>query len=154
MASNACLVIEDATVADFAVLTSRMHVDWVRAVGGRLKSDYRYSKDVIYNNFVFPEIDAEQQQSLEELGNAVLTARDTHGATLERLYDAGSMPADLRAAHREIDEYVDALYRAAPFDEGERASYLLELHQAREAGLLDRLTTPKRKRGLIPTRSQ
>lgn len=147
VASNACLVIEDAAVADFAVLTSRMHMDWVRAVGGRLKSDYRYSKDVIYNNFVFPEVDQESQATLDLLGRAVLEARRGHGQTLEWLYDARTMPEGLRAAHSELDVFVDGMYRASGFTSvSDRVDHLLELHRAREADLLDRLGRSGHKR--------
>ena len=147
VASNACLVIEDAAIADFAILTSRMHMDWVRAVGGRLKSDYRYSKDVIYNNFVFPKVDETSQAALERLGRAVLEARRGHDQTLEWLYDARTMPEDLRSAHSELDGFVDGLYRASGFDNvSDRVDHLLELHQAHEAGLLNRLARSGRKR--------
>lgn len=146
VASNACLVIEDATVADFAILTSRMHMDWVRAVGGRLKSDYRYSKDVIYNNFVFPNVDPGAQDTLDRLGREVLAARDGHGQTLERLYDARTMPGDLRSAHAQLDVYVDGLYREGGFDSvSDRVDHLLELHRAHEAGLLGGLARRRRR---------
>ncbi len=147
VASNACLVIEGAAVADFAILTSRMHMDWVRAVGGRLKSDYRYSKDVIYNNFVFPRLGQEALIKLDKLGRAVLEARGRYDQTLEWLYDARTMPGDLRAAHAEIDVYVDGLYRASGFETvSDRVDHLLELHRAHEAGLLNSLAQRRRKR--------
>jgi len=147
VASNACLVVEDAAIADFAILTSRMHMDWVRAVGGRLKSDYRYSKDVIYNNFVFPKVDETSHAALEHLGRAVLEARRGYDQTLERLYDARTMPEDLRSAHSELDDFVDGLYRASGFDSvSDRVDHLLELHRAYEAGLLNRLARAGRKK--------
>jgi len=146
VASNACLVIEDASVEDFAILTSRMHMDWVRAVGGRLKSDYRYSKDVIYNNFVFPQLDRAAREMLDSLGRAVLAARSGHDQTLEWLYDPLTMPGQLRSAHTELDAYVDGLYRSSGFGSvSERVDHLLELHRAHGAGLLGQLQARRRK---------
>lgn len=135
VASNACLVIEDATLYDFGVLTSRMHMDWLRTVGGRLKSDYRYSKDVVYNNFVFPHTTEAQRGAVESLAQSILDVRAQHpDDTLAALYDDIAMPADLRAAHAKLDAYVEKLYRATPFESSwARVAHLLALHKASEA---------------------
>jgi hypothetical protein len=148
VASDGCLVIVGATLADFALLNSEMHMDWVRTVGGRLKSDYRYSKDVVYNNFVFPEVDASTSEELTRLAGAVLEARASHAErTLSWLYDEATMPRSLREAHAELDRTVEGLYRAKPFaSAGDRVSHLLELHQSREAGLLSATRPRGRKR--------
>lgn len=105
VASNACLTIQDATLFEFAILTSRMHMDWLRTVGGRLKSDVRYSKDVVYNNFVFPTVMDSQRAILEQLAQRVLDARAAHPTdTLADLYDPNVMPANLAAAHRALTQ--------------------------------------------------
>lgn len=131
VATNAVLTIEDATLDLFAVLTSRLHMDWLRTVGGRLKSDVRYSKDVVYNNFVFPTVTGAQRERLVELGQAVLDARaESPDDTLADLYDPDVMPASLRRAHRSIDEYVDSLYQPEGFaTAAERVAHLLHLHK-------------------------
>jgi hypothetical protein len=103
-------------------------------VGGRLESRYRYSKDVVYNNFVFPEVNEASRDVLTGLGQGVLDARAAHpNRTLAWLYDERHMPEDLRAAHEKVDSYVEALYRADGFGSAEeRVAHLLELNQARE----------------------
>ncbi len=131
VASDACMTIEDATPFHFGILTSEMHMDWMRTVCGRLKSDYRYSKDVVYNNFVFPTVTADQTAKVEQLAQAVLDARAAHPTdTLSDLYDDVTMPADLRRAHHALDRYVDSLYRAEPFTGPiERVAFLLAAHE-------------------------
>ncbi len=134
VATDACLTIEGADDYLFGILTSRMHMDWLRIVGGRLKSDYRYSKDLVYNNFVMPEATAEGRLKVAMLARAVLDARALYpDSTPAELYDVTLMPIELRRAHRALDEFVDRLYRADSFadDEGEdRALFLLALNAA------------------------
>jgi len=148
VASDGCLVIAGATLVDFALLNSEIHMDWVRTVGGRLKSDYRYSKDVVYNNFVFPEVNNSIADDLEYLAQAILDARADHPErTLAWLYDESTMPHSLRRAHSELDARVDNLYRAKGFaSSDERVAHLLELHMAREAGLLGDAAKRRRAR--------
>lgn len=133
VASNLCLAIEGASLYDFGILTSQMHMDWLRVVGGRLKSDVRYSKDVVYNNFVFPTVTDEQRAHLSTLAQRILDARAAHPTdTLADLYDPTVMPANLAAAHRAVDAYVDTLYRDEPFeDSSERVDLLLRLRRAK-----------------------
>lgn len=137
VATDACLAIEGADDFDFGVLTSRMHMDWLRIVGGRLKSDYRYSKDLVYNNFVFPEVSDEQRAHVATLAREVLGARaDYPDSTPAQLYDDTLMPTNLRRAHRDLDEYVDSLYRAEAFKDSEdRALFLLQLNASVEASV-------------------
>lgn len=136
VATNACLTVESATLFDFGILTSRMHMDWLRTVGGRLKSDLRYSKDVVYNNFVYPSADDSQRQTVEMLAQAILNARANHpGDTLADLYDPNVMPADLASAHRVLDTYVDGLYGDEVLfksNSAARVEHLLRLSQERE----------------------
>ena len=152
VSANSCLVIEDATLLEFGVLTSEMHMDWLRTVGGRLKSDYRYSKDVVYNNFVFPSMSDEHRAQVVTLAQRILTARSSHGdRALATLYDDTMMPDNLRAAHQALDRYVDSLYREAPFTSArERVAFLLAAHRYQaEISTLGGLTPPT-KRGKRP----
>ena len=96
--SNLVRVIENATLSDFALLTSAMHMAWLRHIGGRLKSDYRYSIGLVYNTFPLPP-EGSKLAKLEPLAQAVLDARTAHpGATLADLYDPDLMPPNLRKA--------------------------------------------------------
>ena len=102
-----------ATLADFALLTPKCHMTWTRLVGGRLKSDIRYSIGVVYNTFpVPPEYHTPETQSmLESLAQAVLETRGRYPeSTLAHLYDPDLTPPDLRKAHQQLDRAVDRLY--------------------------------------------
>ena len=129
IASDATLVLENATLVDFALLSSAMHMAWLRHVGGRLESRYRYSIGVVYNTFPTPPGFATKEVSLTELdkyAQGVLSARSVHtGATLADLYAPDLMPANLRRAHQQLDRAVDRLYRRKRFDsELERIEHL------------------------------
>lgn len=128
--SNACLVIPGANLYHFGILTSRLHMAWTRAVAGRLESRYRYSKDIVYNNFVWADASDPQKSEIERLAKAVLDARAEYpSATLADLYDPNTMPPSLRIAHKNLDRAVDRLYGiviTAP--DAERVSRLFELY--------------------------
>ena len=128
--------MENATLTDFALLTSAMHMAWLRHVGGRLKSDYRYSIGLVYNTFPTPPAGAHLSK-LEPLAQAVLDARSSHpGATLADLYDPDLMPPNLRRAHQAIDRTMDRLYRAKGFaSERERVEHLFMLYEKMRAPL-------------------
>ena len=127
----------DASLADFALLTSAMHMAWMRAVTGRMKSDYMYSVGVVYNTFPVPpkEIDL---SPLDPLAQAVLDARAAHpDATLADLYDRDLMPVNLRRAHQALDRAVDRLYRPRKFSsERERVEHLFMLYERMRAPLV------------------
>lgn len=109
--SNAVLVIPDSTLYHFGILTSNVHMAWVRAVCGRLKSDYRYSKDIVYNNFPWPDVTDAQRIAVEAAAQGVLAARSLcPDSSLADLYDPLTMPSELLAAHRELDRVVMYLY--------------------------------------------
>ena len=146
--SNLVRVIENATLSDFALLTSAMHMAWLRHIGGRLKSDYRYSIGLVYNTFPTPPKGADLSK-LEPLAQAVLDARATHsGATLADLYDPDLMPPNLRKAHHALDRAVDRLYRRGGFaSERERVEYLFRLYE-KMTTLLAVKRKPKRRRRL------
>ncbi len=129
--SDLVFVMQDADLWHFAILTSRMHMAWLRFIGGRLKSDYRYSIGIVYNPFPWPELDEGAQARLSGLAQAVLDARRQFpDATLAGLYDPDLMPASLRKAHRALDAAVDRLYRPAPFGaDRERVEHLFRLYE-------------------------
>jgi hypothetical protein len=127
-------VLENATLWHFSVLTSAMHMSWLRDIGGRLKSDFRYSIGLVYNTFPWPDATPAQRKRIEALAQAVLDARampKNATSSLADLYDPDTMPAELRKAHRELDAAVDKLYRARPFgSDRERVEHLFPLYEA------------------------
>jgi hypothetical protein len=133
------LLIPNANLYLFGILTSEMHMAWVKYVCGRLKSDYRYSKDIIYNNYPFPEnITDKQKQTVETCAQAVLDTRVKYpDSSLADLYDPLTMPPDLLKAHQKLDKAVDLCYRPQPFtSELNRIEYLFELYEKLTAPLL------------------
>ena len=147
--SNLVFTVPNATLYHFGVLTSAMHMAWLRYVCGRLKSDYRYSKDIVYNNFPWPTPPSEEaRQAVEAAAQAVLAARAAHpGSTLADLYDPLAMPPDLRAAHRALDARVERLYRAKKFGhDTERVQHLFERYAELSAPLAPAAPTPSRRR--------
>lgn len=111
IATNLVQMLPDATLYDFGILTSNISNAWMRAVGGKLKSDYRYTITNVYNNFPWCNPTEEQKHKIEETAQAILDARASHANdSLADLYDEKVMPADLRAAHRENDKAVMAAY--------------------------------------------
>ena len=134
--SDLVFVLQDATLSDFALLTSAMHMAWLRHIGGRLKSDYRYSIGLVYNTFPTPPEDADKSK-LEPLAQTVLDARAAHpDSTLADLYDPDLMPPDLRRAHQALDRAVDRLYRRKRFaSERERVEHLFMLYEKMRAPL-------------------
>jgi hypothetical protein len=128
---------DEATVHDFGLLTSSMHMAWMRTVAGRLKSDYRYSAGLVYNTFPWPAPDAKQRAAVENAAQAVLDARAPHlaaGASLADLYDPRTMPAELLRAHQHLDHAVDKAYRPAAFlTERERVEFLFARYESLSA---------------------
>lgn len=144
VASDAAQVVPDATLYHFGILASQFHNAWMRAVAGRLKSDYRYSKEVVYNDFVWPGANAENatvpveklvpasvKESVENAACAVLGVRDAHPEkTLAELYDPDKMPSDLLIAHKTLDRAVEAAYGVVfNGDEREIVAYLLRKYE-------------------------
>jgi len=124
--SNTVQFVPDATLFHFGILTSTMHMAWVRAVCGRLESRYRYSNSIVYNNFPWPEItDDKLRAAIETAAQAVLDARAGFpDSTLADLYDPLSMPPALVKAHQTLDRAVDAAYVAAEKAAGRKAPRL------------------------------
>ena len=155
--SNLVRVLENATLVDFALLTSAMHMAWLRHVGGRLESRYRYSIGLVYNTFPTPPsfISGNTNLSkLEPLAQALLEARDVHpDATLADLYDPDLMPPNLHRAHQTLDRAVDRLYRHTGFSsERKRIEHLFMLYEKMcaplDAEIKGRIPKQRRKRNL------
>jgi hypothetical protein len=123
--------IYDAKPYVFGLVTSRMHMAWVRAVAGRLKTDFRYSSAIVYNSFPVPVLAAGETIGLEKKAFEVLDTRELYPEkTLANLYAPDKMPNDLRLAHQELDDLVDSIYRKRPFEsDEERLSLLFEIYE-------------------------
>ena len=148
IANQKLRILPDATLADFSLLTSAMHMAWMRTVTGRMKSDYMYSIGVVYNTFPLPPGSSDLSK-LEPLAQAVLDARAAHSdATLADLYDPDLMPPNLRRAHQAIDRTMDRLYRRTGFaSERERVEHLFMLYEKMRAPLEALMKAkPKRRR--------
>lgn len=129
--SNSANAIYEAEPWIFSLLTSKIHMVWMRTVAGRLKSDYRYSSQLVYNTFPFPPISDRQKQDLEVGVYRILEEREAHAEkTLAQLYDPDKMPDGLREAHRLNDLAVERCYRSRPFEsDEERLEYLFKLYE-------------------------
>lgn len=129
--SNSAFAVYDAELWLFGLLTSKMHNIWVRTVGGRLKTDYRYSATLCYNTFPFPKISNEQKDRLTTLAENILLVRENHTEmTLGEMYNPESMPIDLKVAHQALDIAVEQCYRTEPFtSDDERLEYLFKLYE-------------------------
>ncbi|MFZ1641076.1 MAG: DNA methyltransferase [Candidatus Contendobacter sp.] len=148
IASNLCLIIPDATLYHFGVLSSAMHMAWTRTVCGRLKSDYRYSAGIVYNNFPWPQAQTDKQkQAIEEAAQAVLDARAKFPtSSLADLYDPLTMPEALTKAHHKLDAAVDAAFAKRKFSgDSDRVAFLFELYQQITSPLESKKAT-RRKR--------
>ncbi len=145
--SNLAKMVPDATNYDFGILTSGMHMAWVDVVAGRLKSDYRYSNRLVYNNYPWPaEPTKQQHQNVERLAQAVLDARSQFpDSTLAALYDPLLMPPALLNAHRQLDRAVERCYRPEPFaNDQARVEFLFSLYERLAAPLLP-ASRPRRR---------
>lgn len=147
IAHDSCLTLANASLYHLGVLTSALHMAWVRQVCGRLKSDYRYSAKLVYNNFPWPQaVTDAQRQRVEEAANGLLDARAQFpDSTLADLYDPNAMPPALRRAHDRLDRAVDACYRRQPFtSERQRLEFLFAMYEQLVAPLTAAVT---RRRG-------
>jgi hypothetical protein len=138
IANDQVLTVANATLFYFGMLSSEMHMTWVRYTCGRLESRYRYSKDIVYNNYPFPEnVSDKQREAVERAAQKVLDARAKFpDSSLADLYDPLSMPSLLVKAHQELDKAVDLCYRPQPFpNESKRIEFLFELYEKYTAGI-------------------
>ena len=147
--SNKIRILPNASLWQFGLLTSRMHMAWVRNIGGRLKSDYSYGIGIVYNTFPLPAIPAQRLQRLVPHADAVLAARAHHPeAALADLYDPDLMPAGLRKAHQALDRAVDRLYRRSAFaSDRERVEHLFGLYEKMLVPLAAKARPKRRRRG-------
>ena len=136
MCSNLVKLIPDATIFHFGILTSTMHMAWMRYVGGRLKSDYRYSASIVYNNFPWPKPTDAQRLDIETAAQGVLDARAKFpDCSLADLYDPDTMPPDLAKAHARLDRLVEKAYGKTFEGDAERVAFLFERYQELTADL-------------------
>ena len=129
--SDSAFAVYDAPTWLFGILTSKLHMVWVKTVGGRLKTDYRYSAQLCYNTFPFPPISSEKKAAIESAAEDVLITREYYPErTLAELYDPDKMPQDLREAHARLDDIVESCYPGYPFASDEaRLDCLFKLYE-------------------------
>jgi hypothetical protein len=150
LTSDLCFIMEKGTLFHFGILSSVMHMAWMRQVAGRLESRYRYSSKLVYNNYPWPkDVTDKQRQAVEKAAQGVLDAR-THfpNSTLADLYDPLTMPPELSMAHIALDRAVDRCYRAETFDnDRKRIEFLFALYEKITTPLIP-VQKPKRKKDL------
>jgi hypothetical protein len=147
--ADSCLAIENGNIFHFGVLFSTMHMTWLKYTCGRLKSDYRYSKDIVYNNFPWPENPTDKQiKTIEGKAQNILDVRKKFlNSSLADLYSPLTMPPDLVKAHNELDKAVDLAYRPQPFtSEAKRMEFLFELYEKYTADLFTKEKDKKTKK--------
>lgn len=144
--ADSAYALPKANYFHFGIIQSLMHNAWIRVIAGRLKSDYRYSSAIVYNNFPWPENpSAKQKEAIEQAAQGVLDARAQYpNSSLADLYDPRTMPPALVKAHQKLDKAVDLAYRPQPFaTEAKRMEFLFELYEKYTAGLF---TETKKKK--------
>ena len=132
IASDLIFIIPEASLIEFSLLTSSTHMKWVKTVAGRMKSDYRYAKDIVYNTFPIPNLDDKTREKLEKTGQKILDIREKYPSySYADLYDPLFMPADLRKAHQENDRAVWEAYgkKWELGNEEECVAYLMKLYK-------------------------
>ncbi|MGI0482046.1 class I SAM-dependent DNA methyltransferase [Geminocystis sp. CENA526] len=139
IAGDSCLIIPNADLFLFGILTSEIHTTWVKYVCGRLESRFRYSNTIVYNNYPFPEnVTEKQREKVANLAQKILDIRNNYpDSSLADLYDRLTMPNDLVKAHQNLDKAVDLCYRKQPFSsELNRIEFLFNLYESMTAPLL------------------
>lgn len=138
-------LMENGTKYHFGVLESSIHMDWVRMVSGRMKSDYSYSIEIVYNNFPWPKVTDKQREAIEQTAQKIIEARNNHpNSTLRQLYTPSLMPADLRAAHKANDRAVLAAYASMGIT-SDMSSEEIAVTLLRESVRLAKKTEKKKK---------
>ncbi|MTQ90696.1 DNA methyltransferase [Streptococcus salivarius] len=144
ISTNANLVIPDATLYDFGILISNVHMAWMRTVAGRLKSDYRYSAKIVYNNFPWPEVTDAQKEKISKTAQGILDARALYpDSSLADLYDELTMPKELRRAHQANDKAVMEAYGLTKIVDGKKTWLTESETVARLFELYEQLTNSK-----------
>ncbi len=131
IANYSSFILPNATSFEFGIIHSKMHNVWVKAIGGKMKTDYRYSNTLCYNTFPFPEISIKQKETLNLYAFAILEIRAKYPSrTMAWLYDSNTMPKDLKKAHQELDVAIEKCYRLQAFkNDTERLEYLFKLYE-------------------------
>ena len=134
--NDSAKIVQNASTSLFAILTSSMHMAWLRFIGGRLGISYRYSIEMVYNTFPVPPNYEKKQSQLEPLVEAILTIRgENSDATLSELYNPDTMPQPLLTAHNALNRAVEKLYRKKSFNSDlDRIEHLLLLYEVRTNG--------------------
>ena len=128
--SNRCYVVYNSPIWLLGLLQSKLHMVWLRSIGGKLKTDYSYSSGVVYNTFPVPELSTRRKNMIEEQVFEILDLREELGGTLAELYHKETMPKSLREAHKKLDEIVERAYKDTPFNsDEERLSHLLKRYK-------------------------
>lgn len=144
ISTNANLVIPDATLYDFGILISNVHMAWMRTVAGRLKSDYRYSAKIVYNNFPWPEVTDAHKEKISKTAQGILDARALYpDSSLADLYDELTMPKELRRAHQANDKAVMEAYGLTKIVDGKKTWLTESETVARLFELYEQLTNSK-----------
>ncbi len=146
--SDTMLSIPDASIFHFGILTSEMHMTWVKYTCGRLKSDYRYSKNIVYNNYPFPkDVNKKQKERVEKAAQKVLDTRtEFSDSSLADLYNPITMPPSLVKAHNQLDKAVDLCYRPQKFvNEKTRIEFLFDLYSQYMTPILAEMDKKKKK---------
>lgn len=158
LCSNKLRLMPKASLFMFGILNSSVHMAWMRAVAGRLKSDYSYSIKIVYNNFIWPNATEEQKSAIEKTGQAILDARAKYpNSSLADLYDDLAMPIELRKAHQANDRAVMKAYGfKSSMTEPEIVAELFKLYQKKVDELAAAEATekatkkPRRKKAAAP----
>ena len=128
--ADSAMAVYNAPIWLLGLLESHMHMVWLRAVGGRLKTAYRYSAGLVYNTFPVPELSTTRKNMIEEQVFEILDLREELDGTLAELYHKDTMPESLRDAHKKLDEIVERAYKDTPFkSDEERLSHLLKRYK-------------------------
>ena len=142
------MILPNATLYHFGILSSSLHNAWMRTVAGRLKSDYRYSVSIVYNNYPWPPVLSDKQQAaIESAAQSVLDARSLFSdSTLAQLYNQSTMPVDLVKAHAALDKAVDNAYGyKGGKDDASRVAFLFALYQQLASPLATQPAARKRR---------
>lgn len=151
--NNLLFMIPNTDFLLFGVLNSKMHMVWLAQIGGKIKSDYRYSKDIVYNTFPFPEPTPQQKETIETAAKAILDVRAKYPkSSLADLYDPNTMPSDLRQAHSKLDKAVETSYGKTFKHDRERLAFLLERYQTLLGSLSLESTPVKSKKRTLTRR--
>ena len=129
--NDSVVVMYDPEEYIFGIISSKIHMVWLKAISGKLETRYRYSSSLVYNTFPFPKITQTQKENIEELVHLILDERDKNfPKTMAELYDPNKMPEGLKQAHHNLDIYIESCYRDKPFEnDEERLEYLFRLYE-------------------------